>query len=138
MTARRLIPVAVAAALAAGASALAQSQPPPTTPTAPSAPTTPTAPTAPPRLLHVPRPGWGHGIGMSQYGARGRALAGWNERRILRAYFTSVRFAQTGKRTVRVPCRPPSRRRVWEPRAVAPARAAPDGRNVTPLEAGAT
>lgn len=35
--------------------------------------------------------GWGHGIGMSQYGAYGLALKGWKPVRIVRWYYTGVR-----------------------------------------------
>jgi stage II sporulation protein D len=37
--------------------------------------------------------GWGHGVGMCQVGAMGRARAGWDYRRILAAYYpgTDVR-----------------------------------------------
>jgi len=34
--------------------------------------------------------GWGHGIGMSQYGAYGLALEGWSAERIVRYYYTGV------------------------------------------------
>ena len=34
--------------------------------------------------------GWGHGVGMSQYGARGMAEAGFSYREILQHYFTGV------------------------------------------------
>jgi SpoIID/LytB domain protein len=34
--------------------------------------------------------GWGHNVGMSQYGAHGRALAGQTFREILHSYYTSV------------------------------------------------
>jgi stage II sporulation protein D len=34
--------------------------------------------------------GWGHGIGMSQYGAYGRAIAGHSATEILEAYYTGV------------------------------------------------
>nr|MBA3351320.1 SpoIID/LytB domain-containing protein [Blastocatellia bacterium] len=34
--------------------------------------------------------GWGHNVGMSQYGAHGRALAGQNFLQILKAYYTGV------------------------------------------------
>lgn len=36
--------------------------------------------------------GWGHGIGLSQYGAYGLALEGWSATRILRHYYTGVRI----------------------------------------------
>ena len=35
--------------------------------------------------------GWGHGIGMSQYGAYGLAQKGWSADRILRHYYTGVK-----------------------------------------------
>jgi len=34
--------------------------------------------------------GWGHGVGMSQHGAHGMALAGYNFRQILQHYYTGV------------------------------------------------
>jgi stage II sporulation protein D len=34
--------------------------------------------------------GWGHGIGMSQYGAHGYALHGWTGEQIIRHYFTGT------------------------------------------------
>ncbi|MCL2768268.1 MAG: hypothetical protein FWE49_06050, partial [Synergistaceae bacterium] len=43
--------------------------------------------------------GWGHGVGMSQYGAMNLANSGWNAERILNHYFpgTIVKTA-TAKR----------------------------------------
>jgi stage II sporulation protein D len=38
--------------------------------------------------------GWGHGIGMCQVGAMGRARAGQDYRQILRAYYTGVEIVQ--------------------------------------------
>jgi stage II sporulation protein D len=76
---------------------------------------------------------------MSQYGARGRALAGWNAKRILRAYFTGVRFATAKPRTVRVLlANALPEARVWSPRRWRLLGLRPDGRNVTPLKTGAT
>jgi len=46
--------------------------------------------------------GWGHGVGMSQYGARGRALAGWDPGRILRHYYQGASLTVVKRRTVRV------------------------------------
>jgi stage II sporulation protein D len=145
MTPPRLLPAALAAAaIAAGgaaATAVAGSQPPPATPTAP-APTTPTSPTtpaAPPASFTFVGRGWGHGIGMSQYGARGRALAGWNERRILRAYFTGVRFAKSKRKSVRVLLSTSLQEaRFWSPARWRLLGRRPGGRNVTPLRTGAT
>lgn len=42
--------------------------------------------------------GWGHGAGMSQYGAYGRAAAGKTYRAILRFYYPNTRLAQTDYR----------------------------------------
>ncbi len=42
--------------------------------------------------------GWGHGLGMSQYGAYGQALAGRSYRKILRHYYRSTTFGQAGAR----------------------------------------
>ncbi len=46
--------------------------------------------------------GWGHGIGLSQYGARGRALAGWDAGRILRHYYQGTTLSVVKRRSVRV------------------------------------
>ncbi len=47
--------------------------------------------------------GYGHGVGMSQYGARGRALAGETSAQILAAYFEGSKPATTSpSQTVRV------------------------------------
>ncbi|RYD06411.1 hypothetical protein N752_04410 [Desulforamulus aquiferis] len=36
--------------------------------------------------------GWGHGIGLSQYGARGMAAQGYNYREILEYYYTGIKI----------------------------------------------
>ncbi len=46
--------------------------------------------------------GWGHGIGMSQYGARGYAQAGWGYARILAHYYRGTRLQVVPARDVRV------------------------------------
>jgi stage II sporulation protein D len=46
--------------------------------------------------------GWGHGIGMSQWGAYGFARHGWSYPRILRHYFPGTRLERVGEPTVRV------------------------------------
>jgi stage II sporulation protein D len=46
--------------------------------------------------------GWGHGIGMSQYGARGYAQAGWRYDRILRHYYPGTELESVPARPVRV------------------------------------
>jgi stage II sporulation protein D len=138
MTLRRILPPALLAAAAlagAGAVASAQQAPPPAT-APPSA--APAAPAAPASFTFVGR-GFGHGIGMSQYGARGRALAGWNARRILAAYFTGVRFGTAKRRSVRVLLAGGLQEaRFWSPRRWRLLGRRASGRNVTPLRAGAT
>ncbi|MGE0029293.1 MAG: SpoIID/LytB domain-containing protein [Thermoleophilia bacterium] len=139
MTPSRLLPPALlaAAALAAGAAAAAgqaQAPPPATAPT----PTTPTAPAAPASFTFAGR-GFGHGIGMSQYGARGRALAGWSAHRILAAYFTGVKFGKAPNRTVRVLLATGLQEaRFWSPRRWRLLGRRPGGRNVTHLRTGVT
>lgn len=46
--------------------------------------------------------GWGHGIGLSQYGAKGYADAGWTYDRILKHYFQGTRLVSKKAPTVRV------------------------------------
>ena len=46
--------------------------------------------------------GWGHGIGMSQYGARGYAEAGWGYERILAHYYRGTELSVVPGRPVRV------------------------------------
>jgi stage II sporulation protein D len=46
--------------------------------------------------------GWGHGIGMSQYGARGYAEAGWGYERILAHYYPTTELTIVPARPVRV------------------------------------
>jgi len=46
--------------------------------------------------------GWGHGVGLSQYGARGAALAGWDEDRILAHYYRGTRVERRSQRPIRV------------------------------------
>jgi stage II sporulation protein D len=46
--------------------------------------------------------GWGHGIGMSQWGAYGYAKHGWSYPRILAHYFPGTQLGRTGVRSVRV------------------------------------
>ena len=46
--------------------------------------------------------GFGHGVGMSQYGARGAALQGWDAARILAWYYRGTRLADGPAKTVRV------------------------------------
>jgi len=46
--------------------------------------------------------GWGHGVGMSQYGARGYAQAGWHYQRILKHYYRGTMLQLVPARPVRV------------------------------------
>lgn len=48
--------------------------------------------------------GFGHGLGMSQWGAYGLALQGWSEREILRHFYTGTRVAGADRvpRTLRI------------------------------------
>ena len=46
--------------------------------------------------------GWGHGIGMSQYGARGYAESGWGYERILKHYYRGTTLETIPARPVRV------------------------------------
>ena len=83
--------------------------------------------------------GWGHGVGMSQYGARGRALAGWSGAQILRAYYRGTALTVVHQRPVRVLLSPGRRSAtVWSPGAWRAVGARSNGRGVTPLRAGAT
>jgi stage II sporulation protein D len=50
--------------------------------------------------------GWGHGIGMSQYGAFGSAKAGLAHDAILRQYYSGTTLGKTASQTVRVLLRP--------------------------------
>ena len=42
--------------------------------------------------LHFTGRGWGHGVGMCQYGARGMAMKGIGYRNILSYYYKDVRI----------------------------------------------
>jgi stage II sporulation protein D len=46
--------------------------------------------------------GWGHGVGMSQWGAYGYALHGWKYRRILAHYYPGTKMGSVGELRVRV------------------------------------
>jgi stage II sporulation protein D len=46
--------------------------------------------------------GWGHGVGMSQWGAYGYALHGWKYRRILAHYYPGTTMGHVGEEHVRV------------------------------------
>jgi stage II sporulation protein D len=46
--------------------------------------------------------GWGHGIGMSQWGAYGYAKHGWKYKAILRHYYTGISFSNVADSVIRV------------------------------------
>jgi stage II sporulation protein D len=46
--------------------------------------------------------GWGHGVGMSQWGAYGYAKHGWDYKAILRHYYTGITFSDFPDTTIRV------------------------------------
>jgi stage II sporulation protein D len=50
--------------------------------------------------------GYGHGVGMSQYGAYGFATKGWRYGRILAHYYTGTALGRSGPETVRVLLQP--------------------------------
>ena len=60
------------------------------------------APAAAGTLFLIDGRGWGHGIGMSQYGARGFAQAGWSYQRILAHYYRGTELQIVPARPVRV------------------------------------
>jgi stage II sporulation protein D len=53
-------------------------------------------------LFLVDGRGWGHGVGMSQYGARGYAEAGWGYERIVKHYYVGTELRIVPARPVRV------------------------------------
>jgi stage II sporulation protein D len=46
--------------------------------------------------------GWGHGVGMSQYGAYGQAQAGRSHEQILGHYYSGTTIGKAGRKVVRV------------------------------------
>jgi stage II sporulation protein D len=107
---------ASAAGPAAGPSATPKASPAPTKPLTPAPIPSPTpAPTATPTPWPTPAwpttvttlgtsvrfygRGYGHGVGMSQYGARGRALAGQTAEQILAAYFKGAAMSTVNPAT---------------------------------------
>lgn len=131
MRARPLATLAVSlAALVGGTLAAAAA--------AQTTPTTPTAP-APEVSFTFTGRGWGHGVGLSQYGARGRALAGWEAGRILRHYYQGASLSVVKRRSVRVLLSTSRRKAVV--RSATPWRVVglrPNGKRVTRLRAGAS
>src|SRR5436190_5958559 len=52
-----------------------------------------TAAAGEPRIFHMYGSGFGHGVGLSQYGAYGLALDGWTATRILTHFYSGTRVA---------------------------------------------
>src|SRR5207247_6871584 len=63
----------------------------------PAPPTVRTQPT-----FFISGHGWGHGIGMSQYGAYGYAQHGWTYDRIVKHYYTGTTIGKATRTPVRV------------------------------------
>jgi stage II sporulation protein D len=57
---------------------------------------------AQPHTFVIEGRGWGHGIGMSQWGAEGYALHGYDYRQILAHYYPGTQLERVSGRTVRV------------------------------------
>jgi stage II sporulation protein D len=73
-----------------------------TTSTTAATATTATTTSPAPTVLVVSGHGWGHGLGMSQYGAYGYAKHGWTYDRILMHYYSGTTIGQAKVTTVRV------------------------------------
>jgi stage II sporulation protein D len=61
--------------------------------------------------------GWGHGVGLAQYGAYGYALHGWSYRQIVAHYFPGTTLGEAPLRRVRVLLVPGSKRVVISSRS---------------------
>ena len=53
-------------------------------------------------MFNISGRGWGHGIGMCQWGAYGYALHGWTYKQILSHYYTGISFGKVPNQNVRV------------------------------------
>jgi hypothetical protein len=73
----------------------------PATPT-PAVPAPPSTTSNSPSTVVISGHGWGHGLGMSQWGAYGYALHGWTYDKILAHYYTGTAIGRVPKTTVRV------------------------------------
>ncbi len=81
----------------------ASAEPSPTPQPTPDVPSWPTTTTTLDETVQFHGRGYGHGVGLNQYGARGRALAGQSADEILAAYFTGSTTSTTSPtRNVRV------------------------------------
>jgi SpoIID/LytB domain protein len=80
-------------AVAAPTPARAPSPTPKPSTTPKPAPSTAPLPTKPPTTFAIEGSGFGHGVGMSQYGARGMALEGYTGTQIVQHYYTGTQVA---------------------------------------------
>ena len=81
------------------------STPAPTATTSPTPTPTPTPPSGPITLgssITFHGRGWGHGVGLSQYGAHGRALDGQTAKQIVTTYFKGTTIGTMANSQVRV------------------------------------
>jgi hypothetical protein len=90
----RLICVVVGAALLATVVSLSPASPDPARPAFAQA--------ASPVTFRFDGGGWGHGVGMSQWGAKGRADAGQSATQILQAYYTGTQVTSRALGNIRV------------------------------------
>jgi len=84
------------------ASALLASGPPPAATTTATTTAGTTVVSTAPTVLAFSGHGWGHGLGMSQWGAYGYAQHGWTYDKILAHYYTGTTLGTTKVSTVRV------------------------------------
>jgi len=102
---RSALGLAAACLLALGGfvSTLLAASPVPPAPTSSTAPVTTTMTTSPASSVVVFNGhGWGHGLGLSQWGAFGYAKHGWTFDRILAHYYTGTTLGPAPVSTVRV------------------------------------
>ena len=69
-----------------------------------------TAPAQAPPVLFVTGHGWGHGVGLAQYGTYGYALHGWSFDKIVGHYFPGTTLGQAELQSVRVLLAPHAKR----------------------------
>ncbi len=93
---------------------------------------------APPAAFTFQGRGWGHGVGMSQYGARGQARDGRDAGTILRHYYRGAELTAVPRRSVRVLLSPGRRSAAfWSGRPWVALGRTTDGRERVRLRAGA-
>src|SRR5512138_142036 len=101
----RAAPVALLAGLLAAGAASgrpAETAPPAVTTTTTAAPAAPAAAGRPSVTFLLAGHGYGHGAGLSQWGARGYAEHGWTYDRILARYYAGTALGQAPSGRIRV------------------------------------